>query len=363
MRLLMILLLGLLVSAPVAGFAGQSLVNSEVNVDVVAKDPAEARAQAMANAEVNGLMELLERLGPPGQAKDLMNTLDAKKISAMVKGTQVVDEKITDNRYRARMIVSFDGADIEALISSLSAPDVKKTAPATIGSFLVVPALEVNNQKMLWEETNPWKAVWRSVALEVTSGDVVAPYGDTRDIATLSYDGMQEATYEKVSPLAIRYGTSDVVLLQARYSQRPDMTLSVLARRINRQNITANVFSYRGDPQETRDLLFARAARDIIATLQEKKVDETSLNKTVRGGDNNEVMMLASISTMSSWTKLRKKLISLPMVDRVEVLAMSARQADILVFYRGGEESFTNALASQSIRLKKNPTYWVVSND
>lgn len=343
--------------------AGEAIVNSEVSVDVVSKDPAGARSQAMAKAEVDGLVSLLERLGGPDQAKDIMNTLDSKKITKMVKSTQIVDEKITNDRYRAKLLVSFDGDEISKLMTGISAPEAKELMPASIGSFLIIPGMEYNNQKYLWEEGNFWKSVWNDVSLEVTTGDVLVPYGDQTDAALVSYDTMMTADFQSLSNFAVRYGVSDIVLLQAKFSVRPDMVLTVVKRRLGRQDSSVNVMTYRADPQETRDMLFSRAARDIISELQEKKVDETATKSAVRGGDRKKIMMLASISTMASWTELRKKLTSLPMVDKVETLAVSARQVDIVVSYRGSDESFTNALSSKSIRFKRNPDYWVISND
>lgn len=347
----------------VPALAGDALVNSEVNVDIVSKDPAGARAQAMAKAEVDGLRALLERLGPPEQAKDIINTLDSKQITNMVKGTQVVDEKISGNRYRAKLIVSFDGAEISKIMSGATAPEAKDMMPATVGSFLIIPGLEYNNQKLLWEDGNLWKVIWNDVALEVTTGDVLVPYGDQTDTAALTYNNMMKVDFQALSGFALRYGVSDVVLLQGTYTVRPDMVLSVVMRRVSRLDENISMHTYRADPQETREMLFARAARDIISELREKKVDETANKQAVRGGDRKKIMMLASISTMASWTELRKKLTALPMVDKVETLAVSARQVDIIVSYRGSEESFTNAITSKSLRLKKNPDYWVVSNE
>lgn len=355
----------LLVSCAFAGAstAGEAIVNSEVNVDVASKDPAGARSQAMAKAEVDGLVSLLERLGGPDQAKDIMTTLDSKKITKMVKGTQIVDEKITNDRYRAKLLVSFDGDEISKLLAGVSAPEARELMPASVGSFLIIPGLEYNNQKLLWEEGNFWKSVWNDVSLEVNTGDVLVPYGDQTDAALISYDKMMTADFQALSSFAVRYGVSDIVLLQAKFTMRPDMVLTVVKRRVGRQDNSVNVMTYRADPQETRDILFARAARDIIAELQEKKVDESATKSAIRGGDRKKIMMLASISTMASWTELRKKLTELPMVDKVETLAVSARQVDIVVSYRGSDESFTNALSSKSIRFKKNDDYWVISND
>ena len=361
-RIFIILLLGLACSpAPVA--ASEAIVNSEVNVDITSNDPTSARTQAMSKAEVDGLVALLERLGPPGQAKDIMSTLDSKKITAMVKGTEIAEERITGNRYRARLIVSFDGSEISKIMSGATAPEAKEFLPASVGSFLIIPGMEVGNQQLLWEDSNIWRKVWNEVALEVTTGDVLVPYGDNTDAAGLTYDQMMTADFQALSSYAVRYGVSDIVLLQAKYVMRPDMMITVVKRRVGRQDSSVNVLTYRADPQETRETLFGRAVRDIISELQEKKVDETATKAAIRGGDRKKLMMLASVSTMHSWTELRKKLTALPMVDKVETIAISARQVDLAVSYRGSEESFTSALASKSIRFKKNTDYWVISND
>lgn len=363
MRLIFLLLASVFLAGLPSSQAGEAIVNSEVNVDITSKDPAGARAQAMAKAEVDGLVALLERIAPPGQAKDIMSTLDSKQITAMVKGTQVVDEKITGNRYRARLIVSFDGDEISKLMSGTAAAEAKDLMPTTVGAFLVIPGLEVGGQKLLWEDSNSFKKVWKEVALEVASGDVLVPYGDTNDAQLLTYDQMMNVDYQALSGYAVRYGASDIVLLQAKYTMRPDMELTVIKRRVSRQDSDINVLSYRADPQETRDLLFARAARDIINDLHEKKAAETASKAALRSGDRREVMMLASISTASSWTKLRTKLSELPMVEHIETRALSARQVDMIVHYRGSDESLASAIVAKKIRLKRMPDYWILSNE
>lgn len=347
----------------VSSMAGDATINSEVTIDIPSQDPVSARQSAISKGEVNGLISLLERLGSPAQAKDIMSTLDAKKISAIVKGVQIVDEKISADRYRARLVVSFDGDGISEIISSVNSPEAKEILPASINAFLIIPGLEMGNQSMLWEEENLFRSAWNNVALEVSSGDVIVPYGDNTDASVLSYESMMTADFQALSSFAVRYGASNIVLLQAKYTSRPDMMLSVVERIVGRQDTSVNVHTYRADPQETRDVLFLRAARDIISGLRGKKEEEMANARAVRGGDRKKIMMLASITTMASWTDLRKKFTSLPMVDKVETLAISARQVDMVVSYRGSEESFTNALAAQSIRLLKNPNYWVIAND
>jgi hypothetical protein len=66
---------------------------------------------------------------------------------------------------------------------------------------------------------------------------------------------------------------------------------------------------------------------------------------------------------MASWTELRTRLASLPMIDRLELLAMSPQQVDMIVHYRGSPESLANGIIAQGLRLAQNDQYWVISRD
>lgn len=352
----------LLLFAAAPAWAGEALVNSDVEVDVTGKDAADAKSQAMAKGEIEALTDLLNKLAPPGQAPDIIAALDARKISKMVKGTEVLDEKITGNRYHARITVSFDGDELSELISKVGA-QAPPEAANSVSSFLIIPAYEENGSAALWEDGNPWRNVWKAVGLEIAAGDVVVPFGDAADNGVIDVKTLGSVTYASMVPMTIRYGVSDIVILQAKLVQQPDLMLTVVKHRISRGQNEVNLLSYRADPQETRDLLLARAARDIAVNLQHKKSEELSAIQTVRGGDRNKVMMLASISTLASWTQLRAKLSTMPMVDRIELLAMGPKQVDMIMHYRGSPESLARAITSQNIRLVQNKDYWVVSRD
>jgi|GEM_PF-1680948 len=349
-------------STPVA-YAGESLVNSEVEVDVTGKDAADARAQAMSKAHMDALADLLSKLTTPEQVQRLLSELTPSKAAVLVRGTEVLDEKISSNRYRAHLIVTFDADEISNLIGTNGAGTGAQTAPVTVGAFLVIPAYEEGGVEMLWEESNPWRNAWKSAGLEVTSGDIVVPFGDGNDMAIVDTKTLPSANFATLLPMTVRYGVSDVVVLSAKFSTSPDMTLEVVKRRITRTQNEVNLLTYKADPQETKDMLLARAARDIAEILEHKKTEEMATSKTIAGGERSHIMMLASISTLSSWTQLRNKLSTLPMIDRLEMLAISPQQVDMVVHFRGAPDSLANAITAQNIRLVKNPDYWVISRD
>ncbi|MFW0777711.1 MAG: DUF2066 domain-containing protein [Rickettsiales bacterium] len=353
----------LAMTLPNPSWAGEALVTSEVNVDVTGKDAADARTQAMAKGEVDALIELLAKLTPPGQAQDIVATLDSKKITALVRGVEVSEEKITSDRYRARLIVSFDADAVSSLIKTFTTGEASEEASVVTGAFLIIPAYEEDGQAVLWGDDNPWHKAWSILGLEITAGDMIVPYGDNNDSAIVNINNVSSANYSALSPLAIRYGITDIVILQAKYTRAPDMMLTVIKRRINRLKNEINMLTYRADPQETRDTLLARAARDIADNMQTKKTEEVSEIRGVRAGDRNRMMILASITTLRSWTDLRARLSSLPMIDRIELLAMSPQQVDMVIHYRGEPESLAAGIVSQKIRLVKHDRYWVVSRD
>ena len=357
-----LLLAVLTLSVPLAQ-AGESLINSEVDVDVTAGDTAAAREQALEKGQSEALADLLGRFATGDQAHQIITNMEPKKIAAMVRGTEVLTEKMSSNRYRATLRVSFDADEISKLISS-NGGDAAALQATPIGSFLVLPSYEEDSTALLWDDGNPWKNAWKTTAIEAQSGDVVVPYGDNADSAVVDTKSLASATYSSLMPLTVRYGVTDIIILQAKFTHGADnMVLEVVKRRISRTQNEVNVLSYRADPQETRETLMLRAAKDIVDTLERKKNEEMETSKSVHGGERNKVMMLASISTLGSWTQLRAKLSALPMVDKLEPLAISPQQVDFVLHYRGSPESLSNAITAMNIRLVQNPNYWVISRE
>jgi len=352
----------LLAFAPMRAQAEESLVNSQVDVDVTGKDAADAKEQAMIKAHSDALAELLGKFTTPEQVTSIIAGLDSEKINALVRGTEVVEEKISANRYRARLTITFDADEISGLIGKSGAGTPGQVA-APVGSFLIIPAYEEDGVQMLWEEGNPWRNAWKLQGLEATSGDIVVPFGDENDSKVVDSLGIASANYAALLPLTLRYGVSDIVVVQAKLIHNPDVQLEVVKRRINRMQNEVNLTTYRADPQETKEALLARAARDIADSLEHKKTEEMEERKTTAGGERNNMMVLASISTLASWTQLRAKLTTLPMIDKLEVLALAPQQVDLIIHYRGSPDSLSNAITAQNIRLVKNANYWVISRD
>lgn len=341
--------------------ASDALVKAEVSVDVVGKDAVDARSRAMTSAESEGLKQLLERFTSSQQAQAIIASLPVSRISGMVRGMEVISERISDRRYRAQLQVAFDGGEINKLITA-AAPDGSTVIDAPSASaFGIVPVYQEGSRTMLWEAENPWLSTWKTHGLENSSEGIVVPYGDNGDGAAISPKNAASATFSDLTSLTSRYGIGQVVILQARFEATPEMVLTVVKRRLSRTQNEVNLLTYKADANETKEMLLSRAADDIIFQLQKTKAATTSGGFV--GGERNSIMMLASISTMASWTELKSKLTSLPMVEKVNVLAISPQQVDMELHYRGTPESLENGITAQKLRLVKHVNYWVISRD
>jgi hypothetical protein len=349
------------VISPYTAHASDAVIKGEVEVDVIGKDAVDARSRAMSEAEGAALKQLLERFTSPQQAQAVIASLPASRISAMVQGVEVLNERISDRRYRAHMLVSFDGEEINKLINTASTDGstVIDAPPST--AFGIIPIYEEGPRMQLWETDNPWLATWKTIGLEANSEGIVVPYGDNTDQLAITARNAGAATFSSLTSLTNRYGISQVIIVQAKFEANPQMKVNVVKRRISRTQNEINMISYVADPDETKEMLLTRAAQDIVFQLQ--KMKERMPQGSFVGGERHNIMMLASISTMASWTDLKAKLTSLPLVEKVNVLAISPQQVDMDVHYRGTEESLETAIAAQHLRLVKHTNYWVISRD
>jgi len=343
--------------------AAESLMNTDVEVDVTGSDAADARELALAKGQADALADLLSRFTTGEQAQQIVGDLEPKKIASMARGTEVLSEKISSNRYRASLRISFDATEVSTLLGKPGGDANAELAPTATGSFLIIPSYEEDGTVLLWDDANPWRNAWKTAGIEARSGDIVVPFGDAADAASIDVKTLPSANYASLLPLTVRYGVTDIVLVQAKLSHDGGMTLEVVKRRLNRTQNEVNLLTYRADPQETRDTLMARATHDVIDTLEHKKTEETEAVKTIRGGNHGTVMVLASISTLSSWTQLRTKLSTLPMIDKIEPLAISPQQVDLVIHYRGSADSLATAITARNIRLVQNSNYWVISRE
>ncbi len=353
---IVLLLLAWLAASP--SHAETASFVSEVNMDITAANAADARAEAMAKAEAEGLSSLLEKLAPD-QKERILKGLDPQRLAAMVKGTEVLNEKLSGNRYRATLRISYAADAVNKLIdrkiTAVGAEEDSRT------SILVVPLFKPDdNQLLLWEENNPWRVVWSRVVMETASGEVVVPYADSLDMQSLTARNAMSATYSAYLPLVRRYGVRNVAVLQANVKDE-GKTLEVVKRLTDRTHNEVTLLTYRADPQEGVDTLFVRAARDIAVQLRALREETLAVQAEQKQRQaTGRQMVLARFATLHEWIRLRERLKGVAAIERIDILAMSASQVDTQLVYQGTAQALEQALAQAGLPPQKADNYWVV---
>lgn len=349
-----------LLPAPAPG--QDAILTSEVTVDVSAEDAATAKARAIAEGETEGLKLLLEKLSPD-EKEAIFASLDEKTIHEMVKDMETLEEKATGSHYHAILRISYDALAVSALTEKHVSAEGIPTHLDRSTAVLVVPLYDEGSDTLLWEPNNPWRNVWADVALEKSGGNLIVPYGDSVDGRTLASADAAASTFQQVAPLIARYGVSEVVVVRASYKSEPEVGVDIVRHHVNRERVENFTMEYKADLQENKEAFLTRVARDIAEQIDRQRQER--LARKALGGQNveAEVMIVAPLSTMDAWLRVRTDITTLPGVDKVELVALSPRQVDALVHFRGPKESLARALRGKGMRVDDSKNYWVVSRD
>lgn len=392
-----ILLFSLLLAMPAAAQTGHTV--GGVEVKATAADATTARMQAMEAGEVQAFARLLEQMLPADEAAAKAASTPAHQISRMVRGYEVHNEKIGATSYEATLDVQFDPAQVQAFLRGpqqppvpgqpvpvpappLAAPpppaaDAAALMRRAMSNVLVLPIWSGNRgTPLLWEEANSWRKVWNKAERGDTQF-IRLPIGDQSDRMMLDAEQATRTQFADFSPIAERYQSSTVIVASARAGVSSGVNaLLVDVRRLSHGGEVSEMpLVYEQNSGETGEDVMARAAQDIIRLVMHEErqraaqqAQQAQAPAAAAGGAPPQVMqgpvsrltVLSRLERLNDWVGLRKRLQALPNVERVDLAAISNRQVDMVVHYRGSPAQLEAAMQSQGIRVSKSNNYWVV---
>lgn len=397
-KLLSFLLIPLLL-LPVTAMAQTGYTVEGVEVQSTASDGTTARIEAMTQGEIAAFEQLITRLLPAGEAEARIAAAKPHEISRMVRGYEIHDEKVSATSYAAKLDVNFDPAQVAAFlrgpqkppphVPGMPVPPQQAGQPSVAATpvqqvrmpnMLVLPVWISDNQEaLLWERSNVWRVAWNEAERSDTQF-IRLPIGDQSD--RIMIDGQQaiQAPFQSFSAIAERYQSSTVIVAEARPTVSSGVNaLAVRLRTLGRDGQSGEQeLTYEQRASEPRDVLLARAAQDIIqrvmytaqqqAAVQQAqaraKAEEAAAQQQAQQPaymPRSKLTVLSRLQKLNDWVGLRKRLMALPMVEQVDMAAISSRQVDLVVHYRGSMAQLESAMVSQGIGVQKARNYWVVS--
>ena len=148
---------------------------SGVEVDVTATSSAQARNKAFELGQRKALRIMYDRLVIEEDIASL--TIDLSGVQELISSFEVIDEKVTPTRYRAKLTVAFSPQGVRAYLRR----KLVRFAESQSEGILVVPIFLKDSYTVPWSLENPWSMAWVSLKDNVSLLPVNLPLGDIED--------------------------------------------------------------------------------------------------------------------------------------------------------------------------------------
>ena len=319
--------------------AGQSdvFVVQSVSVDETAISARAARERALKNGQISAAEMVLARLTRQ-ENRAFLPPMDVETTRTLVKSLQIDNEKTSDIRYLADLLVTFEPEAVRNYLRNAGIPFSEvRSRPV-----LVIPVLTRDGSYLLWEEPNPWRDAWRDHPASVGLMPVISPIGDLSDLTGLSAEQAVDSDVGALSETAARYGagSSVVAIATINVAEPGGQSIEVIATRVGRFEEAPLLISLQSAADEAPEAFLKRAAGAVINALD----DDWKLSNTVSFGEAGRILAAVPIAGLASWVEVRRRIARVPSVSEVYIIALTANSAEIEIDFHGDDQQLVRAL-------------------
>jgi hypothetical protein len=359
-------LLLVLTALPQQARAQDDPYSATVTVDATSDAVAKARDIARLDGARRALDAVAARLaGGPDKAKPLK--LRDNQVTDMVASFEVANEKMSAVRYVADYTYHFKSAEVAKAMQAagITVNDANAAASTSPGaspppgggkSVVVLPIYQSGGESLLWDDPNPWREAWAQRVPSPSGAALLVPLGDVSDLAAIDADRARTGDATALSAIAKKEGADEVlVMLAVERAGGDKQGLDVTVRRYrNGHFVDVHLASIDANPNEGDADLFRRAADTVAADIDSGWKNA----KGDLGGQQGSIDVVASISGLDDWIKLRDTLAALPSVRRIDVKSLSRQEATIEIQYVGGMDQLKANLAATKLDLQGGDPIW-----
>ena len=354
----------LLVAAPRPAAAQDDPYTATVTVDATSDSVAKARDVARLDGARRALDAVVQKLaGGSDKAKPLK--LSDNQVTDLVASFEVANEKMTAVRYVADYTYHFKPADVRRVMQSAgiavgdtntaAAPATGNPSPGLGKTVVVLPVYQTGDEALLWDDPNPWREAWSQRASGASGPTLLVPLGDVGDLSAIDADKARSGDAAALAAIAKNEGTDDVLVMIAMQRTGAKPGLDITVRRYHGgQFVDVHADSIDANPGEAMGDLCRRAADMIAADLGNGWKNA----KGDLGGPVASVEVVAPITGLDDWIKLRQSLATVPSIRKVDVKSLSRQEATLDIQYVGGMDQLKTNLAATRLNLEGGDPIW-----
>ncbi len=340
-----------LVAAPAAALPGGVYAVAGVAVDETAATAAEAREAAIADAHVRAFRRLARRLVPGDRLAEVPE-LPAGRVAPLVRGFGIDDEKASDVRYIASMTFRFRRDGVRRLLRERGI----RFAETASRPVLVLPVHGDAGALRLWERPAPWLDAWRRLPPSDGLVPMILPEGSLADVRDLGAERAVAGDLRRLRPVAERHGAAWTAVAVLRL--RTDLgarrrTVEVAIHRFGGDQ-PREPLVVRLDPGGDPAPAFDAAARAAAGALEE----DWKRRNLLRFGRPGRIVARLALERLADWVAVRERLRSVAPLRRLQLVAVSRREAAVRMEFYGTVEQLRLALAQRDLALEARADSW-----
>lgn len=341
---------------PAAAQAREVFTVADVAVDVTAENVAAARETALAEGEQAAFRRLLERLTLRSDHGSLPAT-GRGQVAAYVQDLSVADEKTSAVRYLAKLTFRFKAEAVRRFLSAQGIPFAETLSKPVV----VLPVYQTAGTALLWDDPNPWREAWRKAPVPDGLVPWLLPVGDLPDVATIGAEQAVAGDEQRLTAVAQRYRTTDAVVAAATLGidqQKGGHMLRATVARYGASPSRGRIeVDFAANAGESIDIILARAAAEVARLIE----DNWKRENLVQLGREAVAAVSVPIGGLGDWLDVRRRLGSVAIVRRADIVMLSRTEVRINLHYVGEADQLVLALQQADLQLQREGNLWVLS--
>jgi len=318
-----------------------------IPIDASGADAAQAREAALVQGRIKAAEEVLRRFTLYADW-DRLPQVDGARADAMVTGIGISNERTSGTRYLGDVTARLDPGRVRGFLRESGVRFTDNQAAPT----LLLPVLDTPGVRVLFDEPNPWRAAWESIGLSNSLVPIRLALGDLEDFAAIDAGTAIGADWAAVETIAGRYGVDQVLVAHATVGEGDAFRVTLY--RVTPQGTEQSARSFSGATVEEASATAAQEIRNsLIANWKTQNAVAFGLEQTFPAS--------VEFSSLGEWTAIRKRLLSASIVQGMDIVALSARGAEIALRVSGPVEALAANLSQRQVRLIDEGGYWTIA--
>ena len=338
--------------APTAPVTGKDLfVANGVPVDVTAGNITEAHERGLTQGRVTGFRKVIGRI-VAREDMDRVPQVNATQIIDMVRDFSVANERSSAVRYIADLTVRFDPALIRRLLRNANIPFTETLSKPLV----VVPLFRENPEAppQLWEDSNAWRAAWTQVPQDLGLVPLIVPTGSREDATTLTAAQAASKDLGALNALAAHYDAGGTVIATATVTPEGlQISLAELRSDLPSEDLS---LTQGPEPGQTRPDMLIAAATNAATAVQ----DSWKRRNRVAFGGTTQITALVPVANLKEWLTVKNRLNEVPLIDRLELQAMTRDRAQVTLYYAGAQRQLELAMSQHDLALAQQGGVWII---